>query len=205
MRPASSFSAYARGSRPSLCALRRALRAAFGLRVRAACRPAELPPSRGVSRMPLAAQSNEDELAALRLADEPAGRECAEDGGASAAGDAVSAQALSRAASDGAEEGNTGRASAPAHAARSASADAGASVRAGAGEDACGGEDDTSASWRARSKHVLVVSDAGKPIYSRHGASERLAGFAASLQAMTAYASAGGQGGALRWARRGRS
>ena len=157
--------------------------------------------------MPLAAQSNEDELAALRLADEPAGRECAEDGGASAAGDAVSAQALSRAASDGAEEGNTGRASAPAHAARSASADGASSVSADAGEakyeDACGGEDDTSASWRARSKHVLVVSDAGKPIYSRHGASERLAGFAASLQAMTAYASAGGQGGALRWARRG--
>lgn len=53
-------------------------------------------------------------------------------------------------------------------------------------------EDDASASWRKRKKHFFVLSNSGKPIYSRYGAEHKLAGFTATLQAIISYVENGG-------------
>jgi hypothetical protein len=44
--------------------------------------------------------------------------------------------------------------------------------------------DDQSPAWRAKRKHVFVLSSAGKPIFSRYGDENALAGFMASLQVL---------------------
>ncbi|KAJ4978071.1 hypothetical protein NE237_008851 [Protea cynaroides] len=53
-------------------------------------------------------------------------------------------------------------------------------------------EDDASISWRKRKKHFFVLSHSGKPIYSRYGDEYKLAGFAATLQAIISFVENGG-------------
>ncbi|GAQ89926.1 hypothetical protein KFL_005780040 [Klebsormidium nitens] len=48
-------------------------------------------------------------------------------------------------------------------------------------------EDDSSESWRKRKRHFFILSNAGKPIYSRYGDEHKLAGFSATLQAIMSY------------------
>ncbi|KAH9576755.1 hypothetical protein CY35_01G180200 [Sphagnum magellanicum] len=48
-------------------------------------------------------------------------------------------------------------------------------------------EDDTSVSWRCHKKHFFILSNAGKPIYSRYGDEHKLAGFSATLQAIMSF------------------
>ncbi|CAM0885633.1 unnamed protein product [Alopecurus aequalis] len=48
-------------------------------------------------------------------------------------------------------------------------------------------EDDGSASWRKRKKHFFILSNSGKPIYSRYGDEHKLAGFSATLQAIVSF------------------
>ncbi|KAJ4891190.1 SAND family protein [Raphanus sativus] len=53
-------------------------------------------------------------------------------------------------------------------------------------------EDDGSMSWRKRKKHFFVLSNSGKPIYSRYGDEHKLAGFSATLQAIISFVENGG-------------
>ncbi|KAI3991528.1 hypothetical protein MKX01_017147 [Papaver californicum] len=53
-------------------------------------------------------------------------------------------------------------------------------------------EDDGSVSWRKRKKHFFVLSNSGKPIYSRYGDEHKLAGFSATLQAIISFVENGG-------------
>ncbi|XP_062013637.1 vacuolar fusion protein MON1 homolog isoform X2 [Rosa rugosa] len=53
-------------------------------------------------------------------------------------------------------------------------------------------EDDASISWRKRKKHFFILSNSGKPIYSRHGDEHKLAGFSATLQAIISFVENGG-------------
>ncbi|KAK9940127.1 hypothetical protein M0R45_016801 [Rubus argutus] len=53
-------------------------------------------------------------------------------------------------------------------------------------------EDDASISWRKRKKHYFILSNSGKPIYSRHGDEHKLAGFSATLQAIISFVENGG-------------
>ncbi|CAH9114880.1 unnamed protein product [Cuscuta europaea] len=55
-----------------------------------------------------------------------------------------------------------------------------------------GDEDDTSMSWRKRKKHFFILSNSGKPIYSRYGDAHKLAGFSATLQAIISFVENGG-------------
>ncbi|KAH0890152.1 hypothetical protein HID58_052581 [Brassica napus] len=48
-------------------------------------------------------------------------------------------------------------------------------------------EDDASLSWRKRKKHFFILSNSGKPIYSRYGDEHKLAGFSATLQAIISF------------------
>ncbi|GKV08293.1 hypothetical protein SLEP1_g19948 [Rubroshorea leprosula] len=48
-------------------------------------------------------------------------------------------------------------------------------------------EDDASISWRKRKKHFFILSNSGKPIYSRYGDEHKLAGFSATLQAIISF------------------
>ncbi|GAU12939.1 hypothetical protein TSUD_97500 [Trifolium subterraneum] len=48
-------------------------------------------------------------------------------------------------------------------------------------------EDDGSLSWRKRKKHFFILSNSGKPIYSRYGDEHKLAGFSATLQAIVSF------------------
>ncbi|XP_039808965.1 vacuolar fusion protein MON1 homolog isoform X2 [Panicum virgatum] len=48
-------------------------------------------------------------------------------------------------------------------------------------------EDDASSSWRKRKKHFFILSNSGKPIYSRYGDEHKLAGFSATLQAIISF------------------
>ncbi|KAK1286403.1 hypothetical protein QJS10_CPB20g00940 [Acorus calamus] len=48
-------------------------------------------------------------------------------------------------------------------------------------------EDDAFMSWRKRKKHFFVLSNSGKPIYSRYGDEHKLAGFSATLQAIISF------------------
>ncbi|CAD5185269.1 unnamed protein product [Musa acuminata subsp. malaccensis] len=47
--------------------------------------------------------------------------------------------------------------------------------------------DDGSVSWRKRKKHFFILSNSGKPIYSRYGDEHKLAGFSATLQAIISF------------------
>ncbi|KAD7479718.1 hypothetical protein E3N88_02854 [Mikania micrantha] len=53
-------------------------------------------------------------------------------------------------------------------------------------------EDDASMSWRERKKHFIVLSNSGKPIFSRYGDEHKLAGFSATLQAIISFVEDGG-------------
>ncbi|XP_016754777.1 vacuolar fusion protein MON1 homolog isoform X1 [Gossypium hirsutum] len=53
-------------------------------------------------------------------------------------------------------------------------------------------EDDASISWRKRKKHFFILSNSGKPIYSRYGDEHKLAGFSATLQAIISFMENGG-------------
>ncbi|AEC08115.1 SAND family protein [Arabidopsis thaliana] len=53
-------------------------------------------------------------------------------------------------------------------------------------------EDDASTSWRKRKKHFFILSNSGKPIYSRYGDEHKLAGFSATLQAIISFVENGG-------------
>uniref|UniRef100_A0A0C9S0P7 Vacuolar fusion protein MON1 homolog n=1 Tax=Wollemia nobilis TaxID=56998 RepID=A0A0C9S0P7_9CONI len=53
-------------------------------------------------------------------------------------------------------------------------------------------EDESSLSWRKRKKHFFVLSNSGKPIYSRYGDEYKLAGFSATLQAIISFVENGG-------------
>lgn len=53
-------------------------------------------------------------------------------------------------------------------------------------------EDDGSISWRKRKKHFFILSNSGKPIYSRYGDEHKLAGFSATLQAIVSFVENGG-------------
>ncbi|XP_047321494.1 vacuolar fusion protein MON1 homolog [Impatiens glandulifera] len=53
-------------------------------------------------------------------------------------------------------------------------------------------EDDGSVSWRKRKKHFIILSNSGKPIYSRYGDEHKLAGFSATLQAIISFVENGG-------------
>ncbi|KAK4255088.1 hypothetical protein QN277_008132 [Acacia crassicarpa] len=53
-------------------------------------------------------------------------------------------------------------------------------------------EDDASISWRKRKKHFFILSNSGKPIYSRYGDEHKLAGFSATLQAIISFVEDGG-------------
>ncbi|XP_075112770.1 vacuolar fusion protein MON1 homolog isoform X1 [Nicotiana tabacum] len=53
-------------------------------------------------------------------------------------------------------------------------------------------KDDASISWRKRKKHFFVLSNSGKPIYSRYGDEHKLAGFSATLQAIISFVENGG-------------
>nr|AVR59268.1 SAND family protein [Stellera chamaejasme] len=55
-----------------------------------------------------------------------------------------------------------------------------------------GDEDDASISWRKRKKHFFILSNSGKPIYSRYGDEHKLAGFSATLQAIISFVENGG-------------
>jgi hypothetical protein len=48
-------------------------------------------------------------------------------------------------------------------------------------------QDDASTSWRKRKKHFFILSNSGKPIYSRYGDEHKLAGFSATLQAIISF------------------
>nr|ASF57548.1 SAND family protein [Paspalum vaginatum] len=48
-------------------------------------------------------------------------------------------------------------------------------------------EDDASSSWRKRKKHFFILSNSGKPVYSRYGDEHKLAGFSATLQAIISF------------------
>ena len=50
-------------------------------------------------------------------------------------------------------------------------------------------ERDDDPRWLARRKHFFILSDAGKPVWSRYGDAANLSGFAAALSAMLASAS----------------
>ncbi|XP_039011866.1 vacuolar fusion protein MON1 homolog [Hibiscus syriacus] len=53
-------------------------------------------------------------------------------------------------------------------------------------------EDDGSIAWRKRKKHFFILSNSGKPIYSRYGDEHKLVGFSDTLQAIISFAENGG-------------
>uniref|UniRef100_A0A224Z9L8 Vacuolar fusion protein MON1 homolog n=1 Tax=Rhipicephalus zambeziensis TaxID=60191 RepID=A0A224Z9L8_9ACAR len=63
-------------------------------------------------------------------------------------------------------------------------------------------EDWDSHAWRQQEKHVFVLSDAGKPIYCRHGSEEQLAALAGVMQALVSCI--GLTGDQVRYVRAGR-
>ena len=62
--------------------------------------------------------------------------------------------------------------------------------------DAGPGEGADAPGWRAARGHVLVVTEAGRPVFSRRGDLGRLAGFSATLAALCSYVAGGGGSGA---------
>ncbi|CAJ2654425.1 vacuolar fusion protein MON1 homolog [Trifolium pratense] len=63
-------------------------------------------------------------------------------------------------------------------------------------------EDDGSISWRKRKKHFFILSNSGKPIYSRYGDEHKLAGFSATLQAIVSFVE--NEGDSVKWVRAGK-
>ena len=57
-------------------------------------------------------------------------------------------------------------------------------------------ESDSHPSWLRRRRHLLILSDAGKPLWSRYGDEGALAGFTAALSAIVSFV--GDDGDALR-------
>ena len=57
-------------------------------------------------------------------------------------------------------------------------------------------ESDSHPTWLRRRRHLFIVSDAGKPLWSRYGGEDSLAGFTAALSAIVAFV--GDDGDALR-------
>lgn len=53
-------------------------------------------------------------------------------------------------------------------------------------------EEVMSDSWRSRRKHVFVLSEAGKPIYSRYGSEEALSSLMGVMMALSSFVQAGG-------------
>ncbi|KAG2305671.1 hypothetical protein Bca52824_025419 [Brassica carinata] len=53
-------------------------------------------------------------------------------------------------------------------------------------------DEDDASSWRKRKKHFFILSNSGKPIYSRYGDEHKLAGFSATLQAIISFVENGG-------------
>jgi len=49
-------------------------------------------------------------------------------------------------------------------------------------------QDESCQSWRDHSHHYLIVSNAGKPVYSRYGDEHKLAAFGGIVQALVSYA-----------------
>ena len=52
-------------------------------------------------------------------------------------------------------------------------------------------EDVTAESWRQRRKHVFVLSEAGKPIYSRYGSEEALSSTMGVMMALVSFVQSG--------------
>ncbi|KAK9839324.1 hypothetical protein WJX81_008143 [Elliptochloris bilobata] len=68
-----------------------------------------------------------------------------------------------------------------------------ASLRRAAAEAADAvGEDHTSAAWRAHRKHIFVLTNAGRPVWTLHGREDSLVGFMAIVDAMLAFAKSRG-------------
>ncbi|KAH8022345.1 hypothetical protein HPB51_023398 [Rhipicephalus microplus] len=63
-------------------------------------------------------------------------------------------------------------------------------------------EDCDNYAWQQQEKHVFVLSDAGKPIYCRHGSEEQLAALAGVMQALVSCISLTGD--QVRYVRAGR-
>ena len=57
-------------------------------------------------------------------------------------------------------------------------------------------ESDSHPTWLRRRRHLFIVSDAGKPLWSRYGGEDSLAGFTAALSAIVAFV--GDDGDSLR-------
>lgn len=53
-------------------------------------------------------------------------------------------------------------------------------------------EEVTEEAWRRRRKHVFVLSEAGKPIYSRYGSEEALSSFMGVMMALVSFVQSGG-------------
>ncbi len=68
--------------------------------------------------------------------------------------------------------------------------------KAGSAEDVPGldyrNEDIMSESWRQHRKHVFVLSEAGKPIYSRYGNEEALSSIMGVMMALVSFVQTGG-------------
>ena len=52
-------------------------------------------------------------------------------------------------------------------------------------------EDVTSESWRQHRKHIFVLSEAGKPIYSRYGSEEALSSTMGVMMALVSFVQSG--------------
>ena len=65
--------------------------------------------------------------------------------------------------------------------------DNGAAATSGSRCHRLAASDDSDPLWRSRTKHFLVFTQAGKPVYSRYGDTAALAGFTASLAALCAF------------------
>ena len=52
--------------------------------------------------------------------------------------------------------------------------------------------DETDVRWRRKSKHFFILSSSGKPVWSRHGDENALAGFMAVIQALVSFVQGAG-------------
>ncbi|XP_043214299.1 protein SAND-like isoform X3 [Amphibalanus amphitrite] len=73
-------------------------------------------------------------------------------------------------------------------AATSGSSGSGGGAAAG-GEDATDGDGDITATleWKDQQKHIFVLSESGKPVYSRHGSEEQLVTLSGVMQALVSF------------------
>uniref|UniRef100_A0A8C4U9Q1 Vacuolar fusion protein MON1 homolog n=2 Tax=Falco TaxID=8952 RepID=A0A8C4U9Q1_FALTI len=146
-----------------------------------AATPSSSPPRSGTPQPPDAAET---ELAVMAVAASTSSPECRQGGEEEeeeeeAAGGVVAAPTLSPECQHGGEEEVTA-------AVTTAAAMTLPGCRRGAEEDV------TAAGWRCRRKHVFVLSEAGKPIYSRHGNEEALAATMGVMMALVSFIQSGG-------------